>query len=645
MKHLKYCTKIFTKNKPLLISTTVLFLALNLFMTIRLINLSNSNFRTSELTSLDPALMLVPFIFAVIATLSYEFFSKIKLSNLDEILSSVKNGKIKFVSAEFSFMFLLSMIFTLTSIIYTCVSIYLFYSKPDLQFVLHILENFFLNYVLLSILAISFGCALSLLTKRLVAYFMLIFFIIMTQSFLVDSIAISLLSESGINIFGFVDLFDIFIPSITWTPNSYFGYSLLNYRYVTVLFWIFAAMLVMGAKLLKNKKQIIAIVVLSLALGSCFYSYLQPTSKVTYDNESIESSSVEREFYTGGTLSVDDFEQVTEAAEFNITQYDLTFSFENQLEVTAILTIDNANLKEYDFTLFHQYIVDEITDQNGNKLDFVQEYDYITVYNESELTQITMIYSGSSNTFYANDQSVVLPGYFAYYPHSGKKIVYETGTYQGFADLRVDEDTMFKVTIDSNDQFYINLDEIGFNVFEGQSDSVTIVKGFLKSVSFGDTQVVYPYLDSNSNDIEVIQQAVEELEELTQDEYKKIIILPVGLNYIESTAVFSDYIITDSFYNLCDKLELEKVAINKLELYISLDNYVNDKTAFDFYLETEIKNEEYKDYLYNYQPIYITLLEKIETYGEDNVLNQSYEYCFDDTDTREIMDFLYSIDN
>lgn len=645
MKYLKYCTKIFTKNKPLLISTTVLFLALNLFMTIRLINLSNSNFITSELTSLDPALMLVPFIFAVIATLSYEFFSRIKLSNLDETLSSVKNGKIKFVSAEFSFMFLLSMIYTLTSIIYTFVSIYLFYSKPDLQFVLHILENFFLNYVLLSILAISFGCALSLLTKRLVAYFMLIFFIIMTQSFLVDSIAISLLSESGINIFGFVDLFDIFIPSITWTPNSYFGYSLLNYRYVIVLFWIFAAMLVMGAKLLKNKKQIIAIVVLSLALGSCFYSYLQPTSKVTYDNESIESSSVEREFYTGGTLSVDDFEQVTEAAEFNITEYDLTFSFENQLEVTAILTIDNANLKEYDFTLFHQYIVDEITDQNGNKLDFVQEYDYITVYNESELTQITMTYSGSSNTFYANDQSVVLAGYFAYYPHSGKKIVYETGTYQGFADLRVDEDTMFKVTIDSNDQFYINLDEIGFNVFEGQSDSVTIVKGFLKSVSFGDTKVVYPYLDSNSNDIEVIQQAVEELEELTQDEYKKIIIIPSGLNYIESIAVFSDYIITDSFYNLCDKLELEKVAINKLELYISLDNYVNDKTAFDFYLETEIKNEEYKDYLYNYQPIYITLLEKIETYGEDNVLNQSYEYCFDDTDTREIMDFLYSIDN
>lgn len=96
---------------------------------------------------------------------------------------------------------------------------------------------------------------------------------------------------------------------------------------------------------------------------------------------------------------------------FEVERYDLKIDIDRQLEVEANIFVDKSDLDEYDFTLYHGYKIDKVTDKNGKELKFKQDGDYFTVENNDEgLSEICISYAGSAPRFFSNSQGTSLPG-------------------------------------------------------------------------------------------------------------------------------------------------------------------------------------------------------------------------------------------
>lgn len=186
-----------------------------------------------------------------------------------------------------------------------------------------------------------------------------------------------------------------------------------------------------------------------------------------------------------------------EKADYEISKYDMELSIKLNLSAKVNMEVSKS-LDEYKMTLFHDYKISYASNQDGDKLDFTQDGDYVRIINSEnkKITNIILEYKGSSATYYANSQGCFLPGYFAYYPRAGYLPLYNQYKFDLESEF-VDEDTYFEVKIDYGKKIISNLDEEN-GVYKGKSDGFTMVSGFYKMKDLGNgNTLVYPYMDNN----------------------------------------------------------------------------------------------------------------------------------------------------
>lgn len=615
--------KIFFKNRVLLIVYTLLLVLVNY---VQLASLRHFNEDIlASFTQLQNSLCTAIYYFAVFLFLSYEYC---RCENDLPILKKVNENKTLFKSCVNRFLVLitLNLATTLVYLIYN-VGAYLSLNIKHFEFVHHIVVSMLVNFFVTGLIAILLGMLLAVVFKRLVAYF-IGFIVVFLSSPIFESIVEKGFLWYEFNLYPVEEIFNIYTPSLFWIPNFLFGYSILEYRIALLIFWIFALLAVLlGLLIKKNNIRICAVIVCVAFSISGIIIYYQPSSKLIMNYNPSTGLYTDLEYYRNN-------EQKDELGGFDITDYALNIEVTNKLNVKSILTV-SENIPEYKFTLYHGYEIINVENQDGNLLKFIQDGDYFTVYNDSDVSQLYVEYSGFSSKFYSNTQGMVLPGFFPYYPHSGFKSIFNMEE-QGFNKLLIDNKPSFSISVKGQKNVYSNLATLDNNTFSGKSKGVTIISGFVEKTVVNGIEVIYPYLDTVSFTPDVINESVNKFitEFHNSDMIEKIIILP-NLNLMNiDTALFDDYITTTTLNYLAKLCEYDEINPRKINLYKTIELYLYNIDAFQQLLAVENSGE------YNGSKICTMTNNTIASLGEDKFLEIAFAYIYDDNDKRSIKDFL-----
>lgn len=580
--------------------------------------------------------------FIIVALVSFEFFYKSKSNNLDEIIKSTPNYRKFNISQIIVMLIYCATLFIISTLggLFICIA----YSQFSLLWITEMLLNTLLNFFLIPFTASMISYCLAKRFKRASGYAMLILFVLLTTSLSNDVAYI--LNESGFNIFSFIMFFDIFSPSLDWTPVYAFGQSILPYRWYIVLFWLFLMSFVVLVKSTNKSKKDAIFTSVSLALTITFlYLSLTPMSVLLLSSDDPQRSIMaDQDYYR---LLTDNVE--LQEADFSVIEYDLDIKVANQLEVAATLSVDNNDLDEYSFTLYHGYEIEKVTFDDGTAADFLQDGDYFTIYASNKASEsLTIYYRGYNTIYYSNLQGTFLPGYFAYYPLSGKRSVYDM-EYYGMSQNRLDEETLFTVKIDSILTVYSNLSNTGDNEFSGYTDGLTLLSGMYETYTDENLTIVYPYLDSQITEQTIIENIIENYgTDYLPTSTKTVLITPSINNISPYTAYccFSDSVIIQSIYNMDLVYENQVLCANKQALYTTYMIYLNNSE--DLRLSLAMQKEQFAA---NFQDLeyeemmssnasYL-IIEFLDYYGEDEGRELIEEYLFSaDTDNAYWKDFI-----
>ncbi len=523
------------------------------------------------------------------------------------------------------------------------VLLYARYRVQETEIVFHLLLNVLLNFCLIPCFGILLGMTLSLLVKRLNAYLVLVLFTLLGSP-VGDGFGYVTYDSLGINLYPFLNFFSLFPPNLNWSPEEAFGLSVLPYRWEIIGFWalLLSGLLCHGLirrKTFARKAGVSAGLALSLL---CLIIFLQPSSKLLLSSDDPkESIMADWEYYF-----IDHPEDRKASALFTITEYDLDISVGKELKTTATITVDRQDLPEYLLTLYHGYTLKSVASQDGVKLSFIQDGDYITVKNQESLKiqSLRLIYKGHSPVYYSNAQGMYLPGYFPYYPHSGHRPVYDRDT-QGSERFVLPEPVMFRVKIESNRTVYSNLSQNGGNTFSGESTGVTLLSGFYDTIETNGVTIVYPYLNTWEFNAQALTEFVNKYAgtPMLKDSIKTIFLTPVINNSspYNRYAAFSDHLLLYQILGIEKAYENQLAQSHKYSLDFAYRAYLkNPEGVQNLAADTKANRPEGSGPL----SVYEFLMDYLDFYGEEEGLSRISSYLQNKNDDRHWREFIKQFD-
>ncbi|MDE5984734.1 MAG: hypothetical protein K2H13_05725 [Eubacterium sp.] len=585
------------------------------------------------LYSVSALLKFSVFYFIVFAFISYEFGCICKRSKIAECLKATKNGYSKFVFSQAVVLFCCVLVFFIVQLLCNlCLCI--MDNEWHLQYLWHTFLGCVLSYFLTAFVGELFGLLLAQSANRLNSYLLLAFVSLLGTN-MAENMVYALYSMRGINLYPLVNLFNLYPPSLNWTPVFAFGQSILPYRWATALFWMFLLTALLILKVSdKNKKQKAITAFFPAVLSVvCLIITLLPQSKLILNSyDPAASSMADYEYYVEGAAA----EPVLyEEADFSIDKYDLELSFGLEMKAKAVLYADKKDLSEYKLTLYHGFKVDSVRDENNEKLEFEQDGDYLIIYNENKnLNSFTIKYHGHSNVCYSNVQGAFLPAYFPYYPRAGVELVFDGLEYSPMSKNTVSE---FNVKINGIQKYYSNLEETDKNVFSGESNGLTIVSGMYDVFESDGLRLVYPYLKSDEFTKERIEDFIQQNKETAaiNGNVKNIIFIPSYSNSTYTSYIdYSDYIVTTQILGFTERYEAQLTPSYKEDLKSVYQMYISAPELFSAMLEgaegmtgptIEVYIADYVDYIGEEKA-----LANIEQYLNDNSDTRTYEEFFAD---------------
>lgn len=572
--------------------------------------------------------MLLPFsmyAFVMFAFLAFEYCSRCKSCSLEECLQCTKNGYSRFLLAQLKLLTLLICVFTAFMFIAYAV-LYISNGVFTFRYTVQILLGILLNYFLVPFTGAAIGMFLSIFSKRLFSYLLLVF-ITLLGSPLILGMDVMVYETSHIDISGFFRLFSFFTPSLNWRVICQYGHSILPHRWALCLFW---CLLLFGISLYKTSnqrtaKQLAKSVPAFVISVVCFAVAVMPSSKVLLESDNqVESVMADYWYYVNHSET----EDKNEYADYMITEYDAELSAFINLDADVYMKMNNPTLDEYIFTLYHGYKLKSVRDENGKRLDYEQNGDYITVFGNGNVSEIHMKYAGFSPQFYSNVQGISLPGYFPYLPHAGFSPVYDRQM-QGFNRFYFDEGTIFNIKVNGLGRVYSNLQETDKNTFSGSAESVTLLRGLYAEYESHGIRIVYPFLETNTG-YDNIDTLIEEYKgtECLGDNIKTILIeanTNLTSAYNEYVA-YSDYIVCSQLLGLDEAYDFQVSAPGKYNLSNTYNYYINSGEAG--LADIKMLAEGMPD------STFAKLLSYLDYYGEEEGSKRIEAFLNDNGDTR-----------
>lgn len=592
--------------------------------------------------------------------ISFEFVYKLRGVYLSECCRTIPGSKPKIYLGQLSFLFLLAFS---TSVLHFAFDMifYLTGLSRGLPVFLHILNLSLLNVLLVCVVAILIGALLGIYCNRYGGYTALITVVLVSTP-----ISDSLLAYfSMVNpVFYRVKNFFSFLPVNINYDNAIAGGSAEASRWNVAFFWI----CLLGAVFLftQYRKAVKKVVPLCLCAALLLTAGYHGTLFATANDLLVQDRPD----------AIDDISFHShnpgkeKKAEFTVTGYRMDLDLRRKFSADCTVFLDNNDLTEYDFTLSYAYTLHSITDKQGRPLSYVRDGDYLTVQNpySSGLSEIHLSYSGNNTTYFVNNQQILLPAYYPYYPFAGFKPLFFNDLAQGPLTDTVDENLKsFDVSIQSSVPFVTNLTQKDGR-YTGSSEGLTIVGGLLEFTEVDGTPVMRTLAAtplSSGTDVSWVGGIQSELtqlydylqvpepERVTID--GKTLFPPVNIfltpGIAEECSVYSDHIVftNSSFY---EHAKYCASAILAADLKLNREQYLLQELFFkEYLLMPEEFDASYADITQAYEQEYAEyrkemllqghlLYELKQRLGEQQAAIAVYNYLCDENDARTPQQFL-----
>lgn len=448
--------------------------------------------------------------------------------------------------------------------------------NDTIDYALPVLPKMFLCNLLLPLLiCLLVGCVLAQWQNQYASAIALIVFLVMSSPLTELMLGNGGNTNALGNRLGYMlrHSFAIFYEEGNWWPNEQAGLQTEWTRFAVQFFWIF---LCLGMLCLMKKRKLCVSGCLLLACSIACLLYAQLPASISRHYTSNTDSYLYKEQATG----------IQDAADigYTIQDYDLTLDFGRQLKVAGTLVMEAEKpTDEFVFTLYRGYKLKSL--KSTQPVTWSVLDDLVTVKTEkpTEQLELTLQYQGYNNLFYSNMDGAMLPGWFPWYPMAGEKQIYldfetwgcEYNTYNRIEPAHI------RLAVQAPFTLVSNLAQTLEQVYEGESDSITVIGGYITKT---DDPVIVNILPLNLSVTE------ERMVELLKNNYqsvcdamaaygldqtlisdRRIIVAPAELACNGTggdVTIFSDYILAGSgnlgfFSNFTKALIIER---NKSEV-------------------------------------------------------------------------------
>lgn len=264
----------------------------------------------------------------------------------------------------------------------------------------------------------------------------------------------------------FMNCFRLFYNNGQWAMNLQYGLQLEKPRIINLFLFAFLCLFLIISIRHKICKAISLITALTMIIyGTLPYSYYR------LDDEALRHDLRDYGFYDQ-TMDQSIKKQDTN---YSISSYKMNIDIDRYLQADVSM---NMHAKEesdvYWLTLSHDYHVKKIVckDMKNYKID----KDHIALYLNRKMknTNVQIIYEGYHPKYYSNDQSIMLPGFFAWYPFAGKQQLFleYKNIGEGF-NIYNKNKSYYELHLKTRCKTVTNLD----NTYKGYSDSLTLIGG------------------------------------------------------------------------------------------------------------------------------------------------------------------------
>lgn len=576
---------VFLRSKNLSITYFIL-LALSL---VYFVFCFNNYLKYNEIFS--AAIWLVrPYIFltAFFIYFSYELVIKMYDHNMVEYLKTFKYGLLKAYGA---IILCLLTIVVLPAIMFSSFISYMYYyiDVQYLPFLIHLVKLSVLYFGLLFVASMMLGTAMAakLKTKRLAVYSLTVIFMLLNTTFTDIPFRIPYLlfnSYQTEKILYHIKDFLTIVPhqlGNNFAIDPIYGFPMEPIRWILAVFWVLFPLTLILTECFnrKTKKALLTTSCLMVLLGVGLFSVRGSTLIM---DMRVNSYPFADPFYymDGPREDYDGYE-----AGFIIEEYDMDLTISNELHAEVEVTIDNPDLDNYEFTLYHGYVLASVRTEHG-EIPFAREGDYISIGNLNGADTIIFKYYGKSPKFYANRQAITLPGYFAYYPKAGRKNIWDLDQY-GYVCNTSQNESQYTVNIHSGLEIFCNLAG-NDNSFHGKSNGVSLFAGMYDEI---DENIYAEPMRSDLPKREYIDEAQEILidifnrlersgpESLILISDKRFFQVPQNFGLNSNTGdlvIMSDHIISISCNNASE------LAMNVMEAIIKPKSASNYKFRMDY---------------------------------------------------------------
>ncbi len=447
--------------------------------------------------------MFVPVSFVYFLFISYAFFSKDNTNKIDEAIE-VTGGKIRHYIVGVGVINIANVILFLVLFLFLFMG---FYGTGELfngEKLLFGVKAFLYHIILVNFFAVLAGVVVSFIRSTMKAYAVLMGISCLFSEFF-QNVLYAFAGKSEV-LNQVVDIFSLTTNDYNVASDSDYIWSVENVEWQRILFWIMLALTIfLYQTIKKNKKTWISISAVTTGLVLIFYMIPNGVYKVKISGK--DAQNQEYSYYDAHPEQVSTSEEDTYKEAFRITKYEAKLYPKRVLKATVKTYVDKTDLPNYVFSLRHEYRVKTVKDEQGNQLAFVQDGDIVTITPQSGLASrfYEFQYQGAAQPYFATNQAIRLPAYFAYLPFSGERklwnkweepiedgqyteILYEGNSLEGLGYK-----TEFDIKIDSKQKVYSNLPEVDKNHFRGISDGATFMANiFLEEIEIHGTRLIYP---------------------------------------------------------------------------------------------------------------------------------------------------------
>ncbi len=434
--------------------------------------------------------LLACYFIPVILFMSLYIFNLNKLEHMEEIVCAV--DKSRELRAKRWALFIWNLAITGIILPMNVAAFFQSHFKNNTEFLWQMILFVLANYLAVGMVMILAAEAISLVPKIRYQILLAVFVVVLLGGFYKERLYVQI--ENKELFYKFYAPFQIITPGGgEWAIQQHIGLPIQIHQIGVILFWgtLFG---MMAAFVLKRKKKyltgllFLSVFILLLPyeeLGQSFYhgvgTWYPPYHYYDY-NDNTKRIVEEKE----------------EQPEFAVTDYEMEFTVFTCLSAKVTMYIREKDLEQYKFTLYHPYRIKDVRSQDGEKLNFERDGDYLTVYppKGKPVEQIKLSYYGNGKELYSQMEGInLLPG-TCFYPMPGFQKVYGEGEFgYGFYPSYLQEKAHFQVKVNTLRRVYSTLKENGRNSFEGEGDTLGLFAGLLEKTVVDDTVFIHARLE------------------------------------------------------------------------------------------------------------------------------------------------------